>query len=162
MLSKPIFVDHEVSIQKMLRLDDNDNILISRADSIRKYHDMLLGRLNNTDRHSIRIHLCPNLLNVDLEQYRPYVEAGAEVYLWQHRPEKGDISSGNLISVHVAKKKTALYEEGFVILRTATSSRMLAVWKDDQGQVSGVLVTNPRTVEEISDRLDMIIKAAAG
>lgn len=162
MLSKPIFVDHEVSIQKMLRLDDNDNILISRADSIRKYHDMLLSRLNNTDKHSIKIHLCPNLLDIDLEQYRPYIEGGAEVFLWQHRSEISDVSTSNLTPIHVAKKKASVYEEGFVILRTASSSRMLAVWKDDQGQISGVLVTNPRTVGDISDRLDMIIRAAAG
>lgn len=159
MLSKFISVDHDVSIQGMLRLDDTDNILISRSELLRKYHDMILARLTAVDKSEVRIHVRPTLLNANLDQYLQYVQQGVQVVLWQDDPSIKLQQRDNLTVVRIRKPFTPTHE-GFLLIKAPSSTRMLATWHEMNNKIIGVLVTNPRTVEKVSDRLDSIIQSA--
>ncbi|MBK8137124.1 MAG: hypothetical protein KA401_03485 [Anaerolineae bacterium] len=160
MFSNIVNVDHDISILGMLRLDDTDNILISRLEAIWKYHDMLLSRLTKIDRRDVKIHLRSQLLNADIERYLPYLEDGTQMMLWQGDPLIHARNLKNLTVVRMALARNSR-PEGFLVIRTPSSSRLLAAWQDANNQVVGVLVTNPLTVEKVADQLDAIIQAAA-
>jgi len=159
MLSNLVTVGHDISILGMLRLDDTDNILISRLDAIWKYHDMLLTRLAKAEKRDVRIHLRPQLLNADIERYLPFVLEGTQLMLWQSEATPLPRNVENLTLIRTESARNAR-PEGFLVIRTPTSSRILAAWQDANNQVVGVLVTNPQTVERVSDQLDAIIQAA--
>lgn len=160
MVSRSITVDHDISIVGMLPLDDIDNILISKDTSIWKYHDMLLARLRNADKTDVKIHLRPHLLNVNVEQYAPYLAEGVEVNLWDSDATPALRRQDNLTLVRM-KPETHQRAEGFLIIKTPLSSRILAAWQDADGNTVGVLVTNPHTIDRVCERLDAIIQSAA-
>ncbi|MEQ8677810.1 MAG: hypothetical protein RLP44_11825 [Aggregatilineales bacterium] len=160
MLSRSISVDYEVSIQGMLRLDDTDNILISRNELLKKYHDMLLSRLSGTDIQSVKIHVRPALFNLKVEQYVAYMREGLQVVLWHDDTSLKVPDYENLTLVRTKPQNDA-NREGFLVIKTATSSRILATWQVLSPKLAGVMVTNPRTVQRVSDWLDGIIQSAA-
>jgi hypothetical protein len=157
---KSIFIDHNMSILGMLRLYDSDNILISSQDSLWKCRDMLIARLAKTEARDICIHLRPQLLDTGIDLYRPYLKEGVEFYLWQ-----GDsgASAGLLdhLTVVRSRLKNVARDEGFLVIQTPTSSRILAAWKEADNRIVGVLVTNPRTVDRVADQLMAIIQSGA-
>lgn len=157
---KSIFIDHNMSILGMLRLYDSDNILISSQDSLLKCRDMLIARLAKTETRDICIHLRPQLLDTGIDLYRPYLKEGVEFYLWQ-----GDsgASAGLLDDLTVVRSrlKNVARDEGFLVIQTPTSSRILAAWKESDNRIVGVLVTNPRTVDRVADQLMAIIQSGA-
>lgn len=157
---KSIFIDHNMSILGMLRLYDSDNILISSQDSLWKCRDMLITRLSKTEPRDTCIHLRPQLLDTGIDLYRPYLKDGVEFYLWQ-----GDTGASasllDKLTVVRSRLKNVARDEGFLVIQTPTSSRILAAWKEADNRTVGVLVTNPRTVDRVADQLMAIIQSGA-
>lgn len=159
MLSNTIAVEVDVSVLRMLRLGDTDNILIDRVDLIQKYYEMLLMRLAAEDQQGVRVHVRPHLLLPDnTDRGLAHLRNGAEVIMWQVNPALIPASLPNLTIVRTDRTNTVT-REGFLAIRTPTSHRILAVWRDTNNETKGVLVTNPHAAEEIVDRLDAIIQS---
>jgi hypothetical protein len=160
MLSNTISVDYDVSVLRMLRLSDTDNILIDRIDLIRKYYDMLLSRLVSDEQNGVRVHVRPYLLLDGTDRYLMHLRQGAEVVMWQVDQSSIPVTSKNLTIVLTDRTNTVM-REGFLAIKTPTSNRVLAVWQDVNNEPRGVLITNPRAAEEIVNRLDAIVQSPA-
>lgn len=158
MLIKSVFVDHDLSILGMLRLNDADNILISTTESLWKCRDMLLARMAKSDPHDVQFHLRPNLLNIDVAQAVGIAQQGAQVVLWQADPVAPIANADRLTVVH-SRRTNISKAQGFMVIRTPTSSRILAAWTESKDKVVGVLVTNPRTVDKVWMQLNTIAQS---
>lgn len=159
MVFKSVAVDHDLSILGMLRLNDSDNILISTPESLRKCRDMLLARLAKMNQFDVQMHLRANLLELDIEQAMQSARQGAQVVLWQTEPPSGASVPEQLMVVQ-SRRANPSRDEGFMVIRTPLSSRILAAWKEGT-KVVGVLVTNPRTVEKVASQLNTIVQSNA-
>jgi hypothetical protein len=159
MVFKSIAVDHDLSILGMLRLNDSDNILISTTESLWKCRDMLLGRLAKMNQHDVQLHLRANLLDLDLEKAVQSAQQGAQVVFWQTEPPSG-MPVPDTLTVVQSRRANTSRDEGFMVIKTPLSSRILAAWKEGT-KVVGVLVTNPRTVEKIANQLTVIVQSSA-
>lgn len=157
--SKTISINRDVSVQRMLRLDATDNLLINGFDSLWKCHAMLQARLNNSDRSDVRIHLRPELLNAAPDQYAQFARDGLQMWVWQDEPGSTFKPSPNLTVINAPHAPATA--EGFLVINTPSWSRVLAAWIDEDGNLAGVLVTNPHTIEEISSYLDAIVQSAS-
>ncbi|KXK49350.1 MAG: hypothetical protein H3C32_06595 [Anaerolineae bacterium] len=157
--SKTISINRDVSVQRMLRLDAPDNLLINGFDSLWKCHAMLQSRLSSTDRHDIRIHLRPELLNANAEQYAQFARDGLKIWVWQDDPASDFRPSSNVTVVNAPHAPATA--EGFLVINTPSWSRVLAAWIDEDGNLAGVLVTNPQTIDEVSSYLDAMVQSAS-
>ncbi len=158
MQSNTISVDYDVSVLGMLRLDDPDNILVNGHDIIKKFRDMLLARLSRADQHQVKIHVQPYLLNDTLDVFQFHLEQGAHIVLWHDDEMLIPESSTRLTVVHT-DLSNPIRREGFLVIRTPSLNRVLAVWEDANNEVTGVLITNPSTAEAVGSRLDTIIRS---
>jgi len=158
MLSNTISVEVDVSVLRMLRLGDTDNILIDRIDLIQKYYEILLLRLAADDQQGVRVHVRPHLLLPDgTDRCLTYLKNGAEVIMWQVDQATIPASLPNLTIVRTKRTNTVM-REGFLAIKTPNSYRVLAVWRDMNNETKGVLVTNPHAAEDVVTQLDAIIQ----
>jgi hypothetical protein len=161
--SKTISVVKDISVHRMLRLDATDNLLINSFESLWKCHAMLQARINrSSDKHDVRIHLRPTLFETDLGNYVEYAEDdGLKLMLWSDDDTPSGIKASANVSLVNIPMTPGACREGFLVITTSTWGRVLSAWLDDDGNLEGVLVTNPRTVAAIAAHLDSILQAAA-
>lgn len=158
MQSNTVSVDYDVSVLGMLRMDDPDNILVNGLDIIKKFRDMLLARLSRVDQEQVKIHVQPYLLNDTLDVFQFYLEQGAHIVLWHDDDMLLPRPSAHLTVVHT-DHNNPIRREGFLVIRTPSLNRILAVWQDENNEITGVLITNPSTAETVGSRLDTIIRS---
>jgi hypothetical protein len=163
-----VFLKQDLSIKQMLRLADHDNILISSRSTLRICHEILLRRLEGTPNGKTRqapieVYVRPHLLGSHASQYLRYLQKSRKMVLWTDQTtalhDSPTANAGQLTLIH-SEPSNPIRQEGFLVTRmpeTSETSRILVVWKNDGIAVEGVLVTNPQVVDDVVNRLEMVI-----
>lgn len=157
MVSRSISIDIDVSIQTMLQLDDADNILISRLDTLWMYRRMLLDRLAETGAQGATIHLRPALLDMNESLTASLLDSGVNMTLWEETLPVSLHRYSGLVQVKMQRTPSPI--ESFLVINTPSWGRILAAWQR-RDRIQGVLVTNQRLVQQALGQLNMFVHSA--